>query len=163
MSFKKVLFASLPVLVILLLHPSIILEINDNIIPLQKEVKVIKLSKSQEKIVSKVNRTSSMSSELFTSVKKEKRLDLFSNMERGATIEEDNFFGLNEYFSRDGFTLNFPVDRSLHLTTSLSPLNLKQGTKLSLKHRNQLAIFNSEVTLGFTGDYGLRFGLTKHF
>ncbi len=163
MSFKKVLFASVPVLVILLLHPSIILEINDNIIPLQKEVKVIKLSKSQERIVSRVDRTSSMSSELFTSIGKEKRLNLFSNMEKRVTIEEDNFFGLNQYFSRDGFTLNSPINRSLHLTTSLSPLNLKRGTKLSLKHRNQVAIFNSELTLGFTGDYGLRFGLTKHF
>jgi len=163
MSFKKVLFALAFVLTTLLLHPSIILDIDDGVIPLPKEVKIVKLGKSQERSVSRVNRISSMSSKLFTSIKKEKRFDLFSNMERRATIEENNFFGLNEYFSRDGFTLNSPINRSLHLTTSFSPLNLEQGTKLSLKHRNGLAIFNSEVTLGFTGDYGLRFGLTRYF
>lgn len=163
MSFKKVLFVLTFVLSILSLYPHIISDINETIISFQKEVKIVKPGKGQERIVSKVNRASSMSSELFLSIKKEKRLDLFSNMERGSTIEEDNFFGLNEYFSRDGFTLNSPINRSLHLTTSLSPLNLKRGTKLSLKHRNQLAIFNSEVSLRFTGDYGLRFGLTKHF
>ncbi len=163
MPFKKALFTSVSVLTILLLYPHIISNINETVTPFQKEVKIVKPGKGQERIASKANRTSSMSSELFSSIKKEKRLDLFSNMEKGATIEEDNFSGLNEYFSRDGFTLNFPVDRSLHLMTSLSPLNLKRGTKLSLKHRNQLAIFNSELTLGFTGDYSLRLGLTKHF
>ena len=163
MSFKKALFASVFVLTILLLHPSIILDIDDSVIPLQKEVKIVKLGKSQERNVSRVNNISSMSSELFSFVKKEKRLNLFSNMEKRNTIEEDNFFGLNEYFSRDGFTLNSPINRSLHLAASLSPLNLEQGTKLRLKHKNGLVIFNSEVTLGFTGDYGLRFGLTKNF
>ena len=163
MPFKKALFTSVSVLTILLLYPRIISNINETITPFQKEEKIVKFSKGQEKIVSKTNKTSPISSELFTSSRKEKRLDLFSNMKRRAIIEEDNFFGLNEYFSRDGFTLNFPIDRSLHLATSLSPLNLEQGTKLSLKHRNGLVIFNSEVTLGSTGDYGLRFGLTKYF
>lgn len=163
MSFKKTLFVLAFVLSLLALYPHLISNINETIISFQKEVKIVKPSKGQEKIVSKVNRISSMSSESFLPIKKEKRLDLFSSMERRATIEEDNFFGLNEYFSRDGFTLNFPIDRSLHLTTSLSPINLKRGTKLSLKHRHQLTIFNSELTLGFTGDYGLRFGLTRHF
>lgn len=162
MSFKKVLFASVSVLTVLLLRPYIISNINDTIILSQVKAKIVKLSKDQKEIVSKAGRTSSMSSELFTS-RKEKRLDLFSNMERRVTIEEDIFFGLNKYFSRDGFTLNFPVNRSLHLATSLSPLNLERGTKLRLKHRNGLTIFNNEVTLGFTGDYGLRFGLTRYF
>lgn len=163
MYIRKILFALVSVLTVLLLCPYIISNINETVTPFQKEMKIVKPGKGQERIVSKVNRTSSMSSELFPSIKKEKRLDLFSNMERGSIIEEDNFFGLNEYFSQDGFTLNFPVDRSLHLTTSLSPLNLEQGTKLRLRHKNRLAIFNSELTLGFTGDYGLRFGLTKPF
>ena len=163
MSFKKVLVASVSVLTILLLQPSIILDIDDSVILLQKEVKIVKLDKSQERSVSRVNRISSMSSKLFSSIKKEKRVDLFSNMKRRATIEKDNFFVFNKYLSRDGFTLNFPIDRSLHLTTSLSPLNLEQGTKLRLKHRNKLAIFNTEVALGFTGDYGLQFGLTRYF
>ena len=163
MSFKKALFVLAFVLSILSLDPHIISNINETIISFQKEVKIVKPGKGQERIVSRVNRISSRSSELFPSIKKEKRFDLFFNMERGTTIEEDNFFGLNEYFSRDGFTLNFPIDRSLHLTTSFSPLNLKRGTKLNLKHKNQLAVFNSELTLGFTGDYGLGFGLTRHF
>ncbi len=163
MHVRKILFVLVLTLTLLLLYPHIISNINEIIIPFQKEVKIVKLSERQEKIVSKANKTSSMSSELFPSVKKEKRLDLFSNMERRATIEEDNFFGLNEYFSQDGFILNFPINRSLHLATSLSPLNLEQGTKLRLRHKDRLAIFDSEVTLGFTGDYGLRFGLTKHF
>ncbi len=163
MSFKKVLVASVSVLTILLLQPSIILDIDDSVILLQKEVKIVKLDKSQERSVSRVNRISSMSSKLFSSIKKEKRVDLFSNMKRRATIEKDNFFVFNKYLSRDGFTLNSPINRSLHLAASLSPLNLEQGTKLRLKHKNGLVIFNSEVTLGFTGDYGLRFGLTKNF
>ncbi len=163
MDIRKILFVLIPILTALLLYPHIISNINETVIPLQKEVKIVKLGKGQERIVSRVNRTSSVSRELFSSIKKEKRLDLFSNMEKRNAIEKDNFFGLNEYLSRDGFTLNFPIDRSLHLTTSLSPLNLEQGTKLSLKHRNRLAIFDSEMTLGFTGDYGLRFGLTRHF
>ena len=163
MSFKKVLFVLIFTLTLLLLYPPLISNINETVTPFQKEVRIVKLNEGQEKIVLRVNGTSSMSSKLFSPIEKEKRLDLFSNMEKRVTIKEDNFFGLKEYFSRDGFTLNSPINRSLHLTTSLSPLNLKQGTKLSLKHRNQLAIFNSEVTLGFTGDYGLRFGLTRCF
>lgn len=163
MSFKKVLFASVSVLTVLLFCPYVISNINDMLILSQAKAKIVKISKNQKETASNVDRNSPMSSELFTSLKKERRLDLFSNMERKEIIEEDNFFGLNKYFSRDGFTLNSPINRSLHLTTSLSPLNLEQGTKLSLKHRNGLAIFNSEVTLGFTGDYGLRFGLTRYF
>lgn len=163
MSFKKVLFALAFVLIILLLYPHIISNINSTIILSQEKAKIVELSKDQKEIVPKVNSTSSMSSGLFSSIKKEKRLNLFSHMEKRNAIEEDNFFGLNKYFSRDGFTLNFPVNRPLHLATSLSPLDLEQSTKLRLKYKNGLAIFNSEMTLGFTGDYGLRFGLTRHF
>lgn len=163
MHVRKILFVLVLTLTLLLLYPHIISNINETIIPFQKEVKIVKLSERQEKIVSKANKTSSMSSELFSSIKKEKRLDLFSNMEKRNAIEEDNFFGLNEYFSQDGLTHNFPINRSLHLATSLSPLNLEQGTKLRLRHKDRLTIFDSEVTLGFTGDYGLRFGLTRHF
>lgn len=163
MHVRKILFVLVLTLTLLLLYPHIISNINETIIPFQKEVKIVKLSERQEKIVSKANKTSSMSSELSPPIKKEERLDLFSNIERREIIGENNFFGLNEYFSQDGFILNFPINRSLRLTTSLSPLNLEQGTKLSLKHKNRLAIFNSDVTLGFTGNYGLRFGLTRHF
>jgi len=163
MYIRKILFVLVSVLTVLLLRPYIISNINSTIILSREKAKIVKLSKDQKEIVSKADRSSSMSSGLFTSIRQEKRLDLFSRIEKRVIIEEDNFFGLNKYFSRDGFTLNFPVNRSLHLATSLSPLNLEQGTKLNLKHRNGLAIFNSEVTLGFTGDYGLRFGLTRYF
>ena len=152
MPFKKTLFALVFLLTVLLLYPQIISNINETITPFQKEVKIVKLKS-----------TPSMGSELFSSIKEEKRLDLFSNMERRNTIEEDNFFGLNKYLSRDGFTHNFPINRSLHLAASLSPLSLERGAKLRLSHENRLAIFNSEVTLGFTGDYSLRLGLTRHF
>lgn len=163
MHVRKILFVLVLTLTLLLLYPHIISNINETIIPFQKEVKIVQHSPDQEKIVSKTTKTSSMSSELFPPIKKEERLGLFSNIEKREIIGEDNFFGLSEYFSQDGLTLNFPINRSLLLATSLSPLNLEQGTKLSLKHRNKLTIFNSDVTLGFTGNYGLRFGLTRHF
>ncbi len=169
MAFKKALFALLFVLTILIFYPQIISNINDVIrqrgeapaeVTPQGEnplitLSVVKPSEDQKGIVP--GRTPSLSSRLF---KREERLNLFSYMERKEIIEGDNFL---EYFSRDGFTLNLPIDRSLHLTTNLSLSNLKQGPKLRLEHRHKLAIFNGEVTLGFTGDYGLRFGLTKHF
>lgn len=163
MRIKKILFILVSVLTVLLLRPYVISNINDMLILSQVKTKIVKLRREQKEISSKANRTSSMSSELFTSLKKERRLDLFSHIERRVTIEEDNFFGFNKYFSRDGFALNFPLHHSLCLETIFSPMNLERSTKLHLHHRNGLAILNSEVTLGFTGDYGLRFGLTRHF
>ena len=160
MGFKKALFTSVSVLTILLFHPQIVSNIDGISVLPQEGVRIVK---GRKKLITKINKISPDSKRLFRSPGQGQSLSFFSRVEKRNAIEEDNFFGLDEYFSRDGFTLNFPIDRSLHLATSLSPLNLKRGTKLSLKHRNQLAIFNSELTLGFTGDYGLRFGLTRHF
>ena len=160
MAFKKALFTSVSVLTILLFHPQIVSNIDDISILSQEEGGIVK---GRKKLIPKINKISPDSERLFRSPGQGRSLSFFPHIEKRNTIEEDNFFGLNEYFSRDGFTLNSPINRSLHLTTSLSPLNLKRGTKLSLKHRNQLTIFNSELTLGFTGDYGLRFGLTRYF
>ena len=160
MAFKKALFTSVSVLTILLFHPQIVSHIDDISILSQEEGGI---AKGRKKLIPKINKISPDSERLFRSPGQGRSLSFFPHIEKRNTIEEDNFFGLNEYFSRDGFTLNFPIDRSLHLATSLSPLNLKRGTKLSLKHRNQLTIFNSELTLGFTGNYGLRFGLTRYF
>ena len=158
MAFKKALFISASVLTILLFHSQIISNIDDISVLPQEGVGIVKVRK---KIITKINKILPDSERLFRSPGQGISLSFFSRIEKRNTIEEDNFFGLDEYFSRDGFTLNSPINRSLHLTTSLSPLNLEQGTKLRLKHGNKLAIFNTEVALGFTGDYGLRFGLTK--
>jgi len=160
MAFKKTLFTSVSVLTILLFHPQIVSNIDDISILSQEEGGIVK---GRKKLIPKSNKISPDSERLFRSPGQGRSLSFFPHIEKRNTIEEDNFFGLNKYFSRDGFTLNSPINRSLHLTTSLSSLNLEQGTKLRLKHRNKLAIFNTEVALGFTGDYGLRFGLTKHF